>query len=140
MILAQKERSMEETQSQEIKPPSCDQLIYDKGGKNIQYRKRQSSINDIGKAGLNKRINSIAFLHRNRKIYSKYIEVSNVRSETIKVLEENIGNSLFDFGLSNIFSTCLLRQVQQKEKQITGTTSNYKTSAQKRKPPGKLER
>ena len=86
--------------------------MYDKGGKNIQYRKRQSSINDIGKAGLNKRINSIAFLHHNRKIYSKYIEVSNVRSETIKLLEENIGNSLFDFGLSNIFSTCLLRQVQ----------------------------
>ena len=79
MILAQKERSMEETQSQEIKPLSCGQLIYDKGGKNIQYRKRQSSINDIEKAGQNKRINSIAFLHHNRKIYSEYIEDSNVR-------------------------------------------------------------
>ena len=91
---------MEETQSQEIKPLSCGQLIYDKGGKNIQYRKRQSSINDIGKA------------EQNKRIYSKYIKDSIVRSETIKLLEENIGNSLFDFGLSNVFRTSLLRQVQ----------------------------
>ena len=112
MILAQKKRSMEETQSQEIKPLSCGQLIYDKGGKNIQYRKRQSSINDTGKAEQNKRINSIAFLHHNRKIYSKYIKDSIVRSETIKLLEENIGNSPFEFGFSNVFGTSLLRQVQ----------------------------
>ena len=39
-----------------------------------------------------------------------------VRPETLKLLEENIGNMLFDTGLRNTFWICLQRQGQQKQK------------------------
>ena len=42
----------------------------------------------------------------------------NVRPETIKLLEENIGSPLFDIGLSGIFSNTMSTQARETKEKI----------------------
>ena len=50
------------------------------------------------------------------KVNSKWIKSLNVRPDTIKLLEENIGRTVFDINCNNIFLDLPLRPMKIKPK------------------------
>ena len=68
------------------------------------------------------------------KINSKWIKDLNVRPDTIKLLEENIGKTLFDINHSKIFFDPPPRVMEIKTKINKWNLMKLKTFAQQRKP------
>ena len=123
MVLAQRQkyRSMEKKkkiENPEMNPHTYGHLIFDKGGKNIQWNKDSlfSKYCCENWSTICKRMKLEHFLKAYTKINSKWIKDLNVQPETIKLLEENIGKTLSDINHSRILYDPPPRILEIKEK------------------------
>ena len=93
-----------------MNPHSCGQLIYNKGGKNIWWKKDNLFNKCFWKnwSATCRKIKLDCFLIKYTKVNSNCIEDFNVRPEAIKLLEENIGVTLVFFCLFVCLFVCFV--------------------------------
>ena len=122
------------TESPEINPHTYGHLIFDKGGKNIQWRK-DNLFNKWCWENWSTTCERMKLEHflTYTKINSRWIKDLNVRPETKKLLKENIGKTLSDINHSRILYDPHPRVMEIKVKINKSDLIKVKTFAQWRK-------
>ena len=110
-------------ESSETNPHIYGHLIFDKGGKNIQWRK-DSLFNKWCWENWTfyRRMKFEHSLTPYTKVNSKWIKDLNIRQEAIQLLEENTGRTLFDKNHSKILYNPPPRVKEIKRKRLTNGT------------------
>ncbi|KAF0886856.1 LIN1 transcriptase, partial [Crocuta crocuta] len=100
-------------ENSELDPQLYGQLIFDKAGKSIQWKK-DSLFNRWcweNWTAMCKRMKLDHFITP----YTKWMKDLNVRQETIKTLKKNSGNNLLDLNRRNFYLTHPQRQENQEQ-------------------------
>uniref|UniRef100_A0A8C4PL92 Reverse transcriptase n=1 Tax=Equus asinus TaxID=9793 RepID=A0A8C4PL92_EQUAS len=102
-------------ESPEIKPHIYGQLIFDKGAEGMQWRKESLFNNWCWKnwTATCKRMKIDHSFSQFAKIKSKWIKDLKVRPETMRLLEENVGSTLFDISIRRIFSDTMSSRTRE---------------------------
>ena len=103
-------------ESPEINPHTYDQSMYNKEGMTIQRRKDSLFNKCCWENYTCEKMKLEHILTLFTKINSNWIKDLNVRPETVKLLEENIGRTLFDINCGNIFLDPPFRVMKIKQK------------------------
>ena len=135
-------------ESPEINPHTKGHLIFEKGGKNIQWRKDNLFNKWFWEnwSTTYKRM-KLDLLTPYTKINPKWIKYLNIRPETIKLLEKNIGKTLSDINHSRILYDPLHIVMEIKAKinkwkliKIKGFCTTMETLSKVKRQPSEWEK
>jgi hypothetical protein len=118
-----------------MNPCSYTHLIFDKGGKNIRWRKDslfnkcwwETWISACRKQKLDSCLSPCIIIN------SKWIKDLNIRPETLKLVQERAGNTLEAIGIGKLFLSRTQVAQQLREKIDKWDYMKLKTSAQQKK-------